>query len=187
MAYYFAVATSADNSEYVGLNIKKTNSFQKLYPFSPQKHECTLEEIDKFTTQFSGESQLKLDLDSYKIIPWSCHEGQLAIVYMNDSELRLVEGGILFDEAKKYIENPLLVKEYILSKKQENDTLFFEKLISILNLDKSLITSNLDNLVEMILTSKIGYEGFHNIVSLILQHEKTMEIDSTYARKRKPQ
>lgn len=126
MAYYFAVEITT--SSYEATNIKKTRKFKNLFPEDDRPYECTLEEIDKFTTEYKSEESIRNGLYSEDAIPWAYYSRPLSIVHVDGIEVRIVNGNILFADSKKYIENPNLVIEYIINKVKERDTLFLRTL-----------------------------------------------------------
>lgn len=126
MAYYFAVETT--ESTFEGLNIKKTQSYKETVKSEEETYECTLEEIDKFTTNFHNLSRLMHTIYSDGAITWSRYKYPLSVLYVDGLEVRKVKGNILLADSKKYIENPNLVLEYIINKIKEKDALFLRKL-----------------------------------------------------------
>lgn len=129
MAYYFAVETT--QSDFEALNIKKCETFKKLYK-TESTYECTLEEIDRFTTEYLDEKQLANDLNADKILPNFRYNNPLSIIYVNGVETRKVQGNLLFRDSKKIIENPKLAIEYIRNKATEGDSRFFRNLSLVL-------------------------------------------------------
>ena len=129
MAYYFAVETT--QSAFEALNIKKSETFKKLYK-TESTYECTLEEIDHFTTEYTNERQLANDLNGDKILPNFRYNNPLSIIYVNGGEIRKVQGNLLFKDSKELIENPKLTIEYIINKANEEDSKFFRNLSLIL-------------------------------------------------------
>lgn len=129
MAYYFAVETTV--SSFEGLNIKKTEKFKQLFG-EKEGYETTLEEIDKFTTEYYDEKRLSNELHGDKVLSDYYYNHSLSIIYVNGVEVRKVPGNILFSDSKKYIENPNLVIDYIVNKAKEEDSVFFRKLSLIL-------------------------------------------------------
>ena len=129
MAYYFAVETT--ESAFEALNIKKSEKFKKLCD-TKSTYECTLEEIDQFTTQYFDEKHLANDLNGDKILPNFRYNNPLAVIYVNGGEIRKLQGNLLFKDSKELIENPNLTIEYIINKAIEEDSVFFRKLSLIL-------------------------------------------------------
>lgn len=129
MAYYFAVETT--ESTFEALNIKKSEAFKKISETN-STYECTLEEIDRFTTQYINESLLANHLICDKILPNFRYNHPLSVIYVNGGEIRKVQGNLLFKDSKELIENPKLTIEYIINKAIEEDSIFFRKLSLIL-------------------------------------------------------
>lgn len=136
MAYYLAVET--ENEIFEALKIKKPKYFNANESDS-STYECTLEEIEEYTTKYPNFHELTHQLASYGILKYRDLNKQLAIFYVKGIEVRKLEGGILYKESKPLYENPQLIIDYIKNKVQENDIMFFRKLQSTLP-EKSLIT-----------------------------------------------
>lgn len=129
MAYY--VAVQKKNGNYLGINIKESGYFDK--PFSYKEiGACTLEEIDRYTTRYPYEVFFKRCILSEGILSIDDINQPLVIYYYkedeNGKEERKVSDYILYKDSKKYIENPLLVIDYVLKKAHDNDYIFFRKL-----------------------------------------------------------
>ena len=137
MAYYIAVETQEKN--YSALNIKKSGYFGLTNKPDQMVYECTLEEIDGYTTKFQNKDRLMWCLVSERILPAQQHNYSLAIVHTNGPEVRIVDENILYADSKKYLQNPNLVIEYIKNKIEENDVMFLRKLSSTLP-ETSVIT-----------------------------------------------
>ena len=129
MAYYLAVETT--QGAFEALSVRKSETFKKLTD-SKNTFECTLEEIDQFTTQYINEKQLANDLNGENILPNFRYNNPLAVIYVNGGEIRKLQGNLLFKDSKKLIENPELAIEYIINKAKEEDSTFFRKLSLIL-------------------------------------------------------
>lgn len=161
MAYYLAVETTV--SSFEGLNFKKSKKYQKL--FGNQKgYESTLEEIDKFTTEYVDEQRLSNDLQNDSVLSSYYHNHPLSIIYVNGLEVRKVPGELLFLDSKKFIENPNLVIEYIINKAKEEDTLFFRKLSLIL--PENNVTTYMISVLATSFENK-QIKGFKNKLSLL--------------------
>lgn len=125
MAYYFAVET--EENSYVGKNIKYSGYFGNECTY--KNHcECSLEEIDRYTTKFNNERMLKHCLLSEGIITLFDLDKPLAIIYSEGIERRIVSKNILYKNSQKFIENPNLIIEYITNRYEENDNEFFRQL-----------------------------------------------------------
>lgn len=212
MAYYLAVET--ENNNYVALRIKKSGYFGRKNNYQANcEYQCTLEEIDSYTMKFMDESGVKDCLFSEKILPKLGYgnDKPLAIIYTDESNVRIVKGNVLYKTSKKMKENPYLVTEYIQTKYQNNDFSFFQNLTQVFSedspisnliskvvfmIEKKLIADSkapgeecLDQLVQMINDSiNQDYEILHNIISIIDKHEETLSKSqkSGYTKARKP-
>lgn len=209
MAYYFAVERNPNS--YEAINIKKTKKGKKIFSTN-REYECTLEEIDRYTTQYENLKALSCDLNDQKEIPWSTTP--VAIVYVNGGEIRILQE-LLFSESKKYLEQPQLVGEYIFNKFMQLDTGFFKELINtqpensklreliegiILEIEASIINKtpleasrvfklnnsliyNVDESEKVIYPQELNYEKLHNVVVFIADYEnKSKELG--YTRKK---
>mgnify|MGYP003312578566 CR=1 FL=1 len=65
MAYYFAVET--EKNSYVAKNIRNSKHFGSQY-YKNVPYECTLDEIDDFTSEFESEEKLKQKLIQEEIM-----------------------------------------------------------------------------------------------------------------------
>lgn len=155
MAYYFAVETT--QSAFEALNIKKSETFKRLYN-TESTYECTLEEIDRITTEYLDERQLANDLNGEKILPNFRYNNPLSVIYVNGGEIRKVQGNLLFKDSKKLIENPNLTIEYIINKAKEEDSNFFRKLSLILP-ENNITTYMISVLATAIENKKINHNG----------------------------
>ena len=125
MAYYFAVET--EENTYVGKNIKDSGYFGTKFTY--KNHcECSLQEIDEYTTKFNNERILKSCLLSEGIITLFDMDKPLSIVYSEGIEWRVVSKDILYKDSQKFIKNPNLIIDYITNKYEENDNEFFRQL-----------------------------------------------------------
>jgi hypothetical protein len=215
VAYYIAVETTID--EFEAINVKKTNTFKKVFPDDSKPYECSLDEIDKYTVEYNEQKNFSDDLYDSKLIPWSYYARNFAIICDNEQGARKVLGDILFSSSKKYIENPSLVTKYIMDKAQAKDVVFLKQLSSILE-DTSMgtyLASRLANfmdkkqefsdaaikkIAELLIQNYsltdngsldfsvlVNYERFHNTVAFISEYENKLEKNKPYTRTRKPQ
>ena len=215
MAYYLAVEESKDS--YKAINIKKKENDEGSTKKDPSIYECTLEEIDKFTSQYSDEQKLRDALYHDKIIQWCCYKSHLSIIYKNQDELRQIGGNLLYSDSRKYVEDYNLVIEYIVNKVRTKDTLFLDNLSEIVQenrLTAYFLTSialrvnpndtKYDTIVrhfaqtliqecyvgsdkKTTLYGKIKYETLHKIIAFISAYEKGLKNENAYTRTRKPQ
>lgn len=136
MAYYLAVETEVQKDKHEGINIRKALQFQKIST-SDELFDCTLEEINRFTTLFYDEKRLRHELYSEKLLPKHHYYKDFVIVYINGSEKRQVQGKLLFADSRKYIEKPQLVIDYIVNRINENDISFFRQLETLISYDQT--------------------------------------------------
>lgn len=200
MAYYLAVERVPNS--YEAINIKKTtkgrNKFKDILP----TYECTLEEIDKYTSEYDSLERMSHDLHGEKKVQWS--NCSLAIVSVNGIEIRIKQN-MLFSNSKKYLENPNLVAEYILNQYKDTNITFFKYLITVLSekeknkvenliteLEKSIVSDILydESIVLSVIKSliytmdnqgnlyedKLNYEKLHDIVSFIATYEENLNM-----------
>lgn len=153
MAYYLAVET--EKGIYEALQIKKERYFKQSSEHQDSKYECTIDEIEAYTTQFKDYQQMSAHLTSYGILRYRDLNKPLAIFYVNGIETKQLEGDILYQESKPFLENPVLVIDYIQNRIKEEDTLFLRKLNSTLP-DKSIITYMVAILATSIETNHIN-------------------------------
>ena len=125
MAYYLAVERTPGS--YEAINIKKTTKGKILFP-KDDKYECTLEEIDKFTTEYENIKNLRYTLNTEHKIPWA--NSALSLVYVNGIEIKISQD-ILFKSSKKHIENPDLVVAYLTHKFLNYDLDFVNEMLLI--------------------------------------------------------
>lgn len=146
MAYYFAVET--EKNSYLAKNIRDSKLFGSEGR-TKKAYECTLNEIDLFTSSFKDEYELKKTLLKEGIITKKDINSNLAIFLLNEQEQRLVSNVILYQENKSLLYNPNKVVEYINKKAQNLDLDFFRQLAEIQednSKTKTLITTILSML-----------------------------------------
>ena len=171
MTYYFAVETT--ESTFEALNIKKSEAFKRLSG-SNGVYECTLEEIDMFTSQYLNQSNLANHLICDKILPDFRYNNPLSVIYVNGGEIRKVQGNLLFKDSKKFIDNPNLAIEYIINKAKEQDSNFFRKLSLIL--PENCITTYMISVLATAIEDKTIKEKGHLIDKLkMLLNRKSNE------------
>lgn len=201
MAYYLAIETKFDKT-YEAINIKKTEMGRQL--FTNDTFECTLEEIDRFTTHYDSITQLGHNLHSENKIPWRyC---SLAIVYINGTEIR-INKNILYSKSNRYLQNPELIREYIINAYTQSNTDFFKKILltiaednpikymietAIKNIEISIIYNKIpstmdilplaDELVyktdesgKQVIPHEYDYRKIHDILALITNYENELE------------
>ena len=96
MAYYFAV--EAEKNNYIGKNIRNSKLFGAEH-YSAAPYECSLGEIDNFTSEFQDERQLKEHLLREEIIEEYDLDKNIVIFFIRDAERRLVGGNILYRDS----------------------------------------------------------------------------------------
>ena len=154
MAYYFAVET--EEKSYVAKKIRNSRYFGSEYSSINGSYECTLEEIDRFTSEFKNEESLKRHLLSEEIISDADFNKEIAIIYSKGIKIRKVDGNILYSNAKNMLENPNEVVIYIKNKAKEKDSTFFRELSKKLpdgTINKSLVCK-VASLIELSLTNE---------------------------------
>jgi len=140
MAYYFAVET--EENSYVAKKIRNSRLFGSECNSINGSYECTLEEIDRFTTEFKNEETLKRHLLSEEIISYKDYNKEIAIIFSKGIKNRKVDGNILYSDAKNMLQNPNEVVIYIKNKANEKDSTFFRELSEKLpdgTINKSLV------------------------------------------------
>lgn len=200
MAYYLAVERTPDSFE--AINIKKTTKGKKM--FAPnESYECSLEEIDRFTTEYETLMSLKYSLHSERKIPWA--NSSLALVCVQGIELKITQD-ILLRNSKKYLENPNLVIEYLINKFCSYDSDFTNQLSNnfpettetrnvleelkleitkcIINKSKLDINNITDIANSLIYNAEltIDYQKLHNIVAFISEYENSLNQEKGYQR-----
>lgn len=210
MAYYLAVERKPNS--YEAINIKKTQLGRNL--FLNNNWECTLEELDCFTTQYISLEQLTHELHCDKFIPWP--NSSIATVCVSDSEIITIEKDLLFKESKKYLNNPSVVFEYVIKELSECNIEFatelYEKTEDIRTKEKLMILigkikaklaydvplemTELTNVAESLVYNTDNseytheprlyeYSKIHNIVLAIANYEnKLKENKQSYKRTR---
>ena len=130
MAYYFAVETAKD--DILALNARKTgfggvSKQDNIYKF-------TLEEVDAYTTRFRNKKHFISFLLGQGIINADQSEKNILIVHStNESKgCRKIPGEFIFSEYKDFLNNPILVIEYILNRANQYDYEFFKGLASFI-------------------------------------------------------
>lgn len=210
VTYYFALERMPNS--YEAINIKKTQLGRNL--FLNNNFECTLEEIDRYTTQYITLEQLIHELYCEKTIPWA--NSSIAIVCANGTKI-IIEKDFLFKNSRTYLDNPSLVLEYLINelsacniefarelakkiddpKMQEMlDTLIKmmdEKIkndiplemVSLMHIAE-LLVFNTDNSQHIIEPRLYEYSKIHNIVIAIAKNEKRLKaIKQSYKMVRK--
>ena len=159
MAYYLAVERVPNL--YEAINIKKTTRGRKL--FENDTHECTLEEIDRFTSQYNRIETLSYELYSENKVQWpNC---SLAIVHINGTET-LIEKNMIFSKNKKYLENPNLVTDYILNQYKNVNINFFKELALVLSEnDKNRVENLTEDLERSIVCNLLFDESIASAVA----------------------
>ena len=204
MAYYLAVERTLDSFE--AINIKKTHLGRNL--FLNDTYECTLEEIDRFTTQYVSIEQLIHELYCDKSIAWP--SSSIATVCVCDTKIS-IERDMIFKESKKYLNNPSLVSEYLINELSSCNVDFARELLERVEDSKTkeiletliqMMEEKIDNDIPLDMTSIMyvvemlvhntneptlyEYSKIHNAVLAIVKYEnKLNENTQSYQRRRK--
>lgn len=125
MAYYFAVET--EENSYMAKKIRNSKYFGSQYRTS-EPYECTLGEIDDFTSEFKNEEELKAQLLREGIIEELDIDKKIAIIFSQGITRRKVGGNILYKDSKLMLDNPTEVIKYIGKIAKEKDYTFFREL-----------------------------------------------------------
>lgn len=157
MAYYFAVET--EKNSYVAKNIRNSKYFGSQY-YKNVPYECTLGEIDDFTSEFESEDKLKEQLYKEEIIKESDLDKNIAIIFSQEITRRKVGGNILYKDSKVMLDNPSEVIKYIGKVAKEKDSTFFRELSEKLpdgTINKSLVCK-VASLIELSITDESNKE-----------------------------
>ena len=197
MAYYLAVERVPNL--YEAINIKKTTKGKKL--FENDTYECTLEEVDRFTSQYERIETMSYELHNENKVPWrNC---SLAIIQINGKEIT-ADKNMIFSKNKKYLENPNLVIDYILNQYKNVNINFFKELALVLSendknrvenltadLERSIVCNLLfdESIASAVAKSlicntdskglakenELNYIKLHNIVVFIANYEDSLK------------
>ena len=163
MAYYFAVET--EKNSYVAKNIRNSKYFGSQY-YKNVPYECTLGEIDDFTSEFESEDKLKEQLYKEEIIKESDLDKNIAIIFSQEITRRKVGGNILYKDSKVMLDNPSEVIKYIGKVAKEKDSTFFRELSEKLpdgTINKSLVCK-VASLIELSITDESNKELDNNMI-----------------------
>ena len=167
MAYYFAV--EAEKNNYIGKNIRNSKLFGAEH-CTTTPYECTLGEIDNFTSEFQDETQLKEQLLKEEIIEESDLDKNIVIFFIRNIERRIVGGNILYRDSKKMLDNPLNAVEYIKNQAKENNSHFFRELSKKLphgTINKSLVCK-LASLLEIESNEELNDKMIDEVARLLI-------------------
>lgn len=209
MAYYFAVET--EENSFLAKNIRNSKFFGSEYRTNTP-YECSLGEIDNFTSEFKDEKQLKEQLLKERIIEEFDLDKNIAIIFTRGIERRKVGGNLLYSDVKEMLDCPIKAVEHIKNQAKENNSHFFRELSKKLpngTINKSVV-SNLASLIEaskelddkmidevarlliyrsqvkdngsIICEDKVNTENFHNVLSFISEYNKSLVKTSGYQR-----
>lgn len=160
MAYYFAVETQ--NNNYNAINIKRSRAYLHNAYMYESSFECTLNEIDKITTTFKDEEELRLALINCYSLSSDNFDKTFAIFYKEGMESRLLPNSILYEGSRELIENPNQIIKYIENKSLENDYDFFRQLATTLT-DESITKSLVSKIASLIEKSVITGERLEEL------------------------
>lgn len=156
MAYYFAVEIKEDN--YDAISIKRSRNYShKAYTYD-NPFACTLKEIDKITTTFKNEEELRLALINCYSLNLQNFDKSFAIFYKDGVVSRIVLGSILYENSRELLEEPSKIREYIKEVYKENNIDFFKKMLNQYN--DSLITYQIKKIISVI-EYNITAKGFY--------------------------
>ena len=101
MAHYLAVERVPNF--YEAINIKKTTKGRKL--FQNDTRECTLEEIDRFTSQYDSIEKMSYELYSENKVRWA--NCSLAIIHISGTEA-IADKNMIFSKRRfSFLTDPL--------------------------------------------------------------------------------
>lgn len=126
MAYYFMV--EAKRGTYIPIEIKDSNYFngEKKQYLKPGAY--ALSEIDSFTTMFEDEYQLRKTLLIEGVLNPEYQDRSLSIRLYHKNQYTKVRHDLLYQDSKKYLDNPYLVVEFVMDRFYNDDFLFIQKL-----------------------------------------------------------
>ena len=209
MAYYFAVET--EKNSYVAKNIRNSKFFGSEYRTSIP-YECTLSEIDDFTSSFQSEKELKEQLLKERIIEEEDLDKNIAIIFTRGIERRMVGGTILYSDVKSMIDIPTTAVEYIKKQAKDNNYHFFRelskklpngtinksvvsKLASLIEESKELDDKMIDEVARLLIyrsqvkdngsiicEDKVNTENLHNVLSFISEYNKLLVKTDNYTK-----
>ena len=163
MAYYFAVETQTNN--YNAINIKRSRIYSHNVYMYENPFECTLKEIDKITTTFKDEEELRLALINCYSLSTENFDKIFAIFYKEGMESRLLPNSILYEDSRELLENPNEIIKYIENKSLENDYDFFRQLATTLT-DESITKSLVSKIASLIEKSVISGDRTEELYKL---------------------
>ena len=146
MAYYFAVETKQNN--YDAINIKRSREYSHNAYTYDNPFACTLKEIDKITTTFKNEEELRLALINCYSLNSKNFDKTFTIFYKEGKESRLIPNSILYENSRELLEEPSKIGEYIKKSYKENNLDFFKELLN--QYDDSLITYQIKQIISTI-------------------------------------
>lgn len=204
MPYYLAIEMNPDS--YEAINIKTTEKGKEIFK-NDKCYECTLDEVDKFTTEYTDLTALRDMLYNNKKVPWlNC---SLALVNLNGIEIKITQD-FLFSSSKKYLENPSLVVEYLTDRFLNFDIEFVTELSQFVSDEKtkSLLKELANTMNECVSYNTsidviyvmhiaqilvfnctkdektINYENLHNVVLYIANYENKKIMENAKKRSR---
>ena len=200
MEYYLAVERNPDSYEEIA--IKKTQLGRNL--FINTTSNCTLSEIDRFTTEYINLEQFLHELYCDRVTPWP--NSSVAIVSVSDGKIITIENDLLFKESKKYLDNPYLTLEYLTNELSACNIEFvrdlFEKIenpnekeilkmlikemeakleydipidMNVLTCIADLLVYNTDDSAHIQEPRLYEYPKIHNVVSVIQKNENRIK------------
>lgn len=124
MAYYFMVQNK--KGEFIPLDITKSKCFTRLS--NSRGMNCTLNEIDIFTTMFFDENELRKTLVEEGILPLQYAYKELSIRRLNKGKYIKVMYDFLYQKDIEYLMDPARIINKINGKLQNGDFRFIQEL-----------------------------------------------------------
>ena len=124
MSYYFMVQTK--KGEYIPLDITKSKCFARMS--NSKGMNCTLNEIDIFTTMFFDENELRETLVKEGILPLEYAYKELSIRRKEKGKYIKVMYDFLYQKDIEYLMNPKKIINKINHKLYEDDFRFIQEL-----------------------------------------------------------
>lgn len=127
MAYYLMAKDK--QGSYKSLNIEKSSLFKSERKFKKPKA-YTLQEIDRFTSEFEDELHLKQHLLSQRILPQDLASSPLSIKFIKQDRYDSIKYDVLYQDSIEYIMETERLVELIMRRYYANDFEFIKKLAS---------------------------------------------------------
>lgn len=128
MAYYFMVESK--KGKQVPIEISNSKYFQDEIRKYKKTFAYSLQEIDRFTTMFDNETELRERLFEEGTLPFHLIDKQLSIRCLNKNEYSKVPYDFLYQNDIEYIMEPERLIEKIMRSFYEGDLLLIKKITS---------------------------------------------------------